>query len=128
MIFTKNDLLDLNFAPDYTGMVMVMDVSRLKKEFNSDKYQIVTCSGFGCNPHMISNSTFVNWLDGDAAKYSRNEILGCPKQAVLKEWYAKYACDIRNEDFRHEVEKQMAISDEDMIRLLKPKLDREAED
>ena len=125
MMLTKEDLLDLDFAPDYTGMVMAMDVKCLKEEFRNEKYQIVICSGFGCNPHMTSKSTFVEWLDGDAAKYSRDEILGCPKQNSLKNWYALHKDEIHNDSFRRNVEKQMTISDNDMIKLLKPKCDHE---
>lgn len=119
MLLTKDDCIkwkgETVFDWDYSGMVMILDVKCMKEQYRDSKYQIVTCGGFGCSPTASTNSTFVCWLiDKDTCKYSRNEIIGCPKREVLKQWFEEYK-DQLCEDSKEIIQRELSLSDQDII-------------
>ena len=115
-LITKDDCIDFNYEMDYSGMLMVLDVKNtVKEKYQTPQYQIVHCSGFGCNPSASTNSTFVMWPDGDRVKYSRNEIIGCPKREVLKQWFNEYGNTIMSSSFLEAIKAELKLTDEDII-------------
>jgi hypothetical protein len=92
--FTSEDTLKGSYLHDFEGEVVVVSesiVKNWKPEYQEKKYQLWKAhGGFGCDPNKIGTAVFAKCLvDGEEARFSRNDFVGIVKDSILKEMIQK---------------------------------------
>lgn len=92
MILTKEDCLPIEkWKTNLEVGYCILSPDAMKEEYKNEKYQLVSCGGFACNPRSIAAQTgsgvFVTWcIDDDHSRYEREYILGIAKPETVKGW------------------------------------------
>ena len=92
MILTKEDCLPIEkWKTDLGVGYCILSPDAMKEDYRDEKYQLIFCGGFACNPNSIAaargSGVFVTWcIDSDQSRYERQYILGIAKPETVKGW------------------------------------------
>ena len=94
-MYTLKDCTDENvYNSDLQGRFVILKEDFFKPEYQSEKYQLVLCTGgFGCNP-TEGNFIFVTEINSNPKSYKikrdDKDILGFAKDSIVRAHKEKY--------------------------------------
>jgi hypothetical protein len=85
-VYTAEDCLPNSSTLDFTGQIMVVPYEKFVYTQRIPENQLWRAmDGFGCHPELMGKAVFAKCLDGDEARWNRQDFLGVLKPELIPE-------------------------------------------